>query len=118
MKFRFGYDDSLDVVGVHGACGLAGTLLVGVFATKAVNGAITHEGLVTGAGTYLLGVQALALLVTIAWAFTGTWLIAQLVQRTIGLRVTEEVEVQGLDTAIHAESAYDFASMRAGQAGF
>src|SRR4051812_9583280 len=118
MKFRFGYDDSLDVVGVHGACGFAGTLLVGVFATKAVNGAITHEGLVTGAGTYLLGVQALALLVTIGWAFVGTWLIAQLVQKTIGLRVSEDVEVQGLDTAIHAESAYDFASMRAGQAGY
>ena len=117
-KFRFGYDDSLDVVGVHGACGLAGTLLVGVFATKAVNGGIKYEGLVTGGGGHLLGVQALALLVTIAWAFTGTWLIAQLVQRTIGLRVTHEVEIQGLDTAIHAESAYDFASMRAGQAGF
>jgi ammonium transporter, Amt family len=118
VKFRFGYDDSLDVVGVHGACGLIGTLLVGVFATKAVNGGITHEGLVTGASPYLLGVQALALLVTIAWAFIGTWLIAQLVQRTIGLRVSDEVEVQGLDTAIHAESAYDFASMRAGQAGY
>jgi len=118
MKFRFGYDDSLDVVGVHGACGFAGTLLVGVFATKAVNSGIAHEGLVTGAGLHLLGVQALALLVTIAWAFAGTWVIAQLVQRTIGLRVSDEVEVQGLDTAIHAESAYDFASMRAGQAGF
>jgi ammonium transporter, Amt family len=118
VKFRFGYDDSLDVVGVHGACGLAGTLLVGVFATKAVNGGITHEGLVTGAGGYLLGVQALALLVTIGWAFVGTWLIAKLVQRTIGLRVTDAVEIQGLDTAIHAESAYDFASMRAGQSGY
>jgi len=118
VKFRFGYDDSLDVVGVHGACGLAGTLLVGAFATKAVNAHIAHEGFVTGGGGYLLGVQALALLVTIAWAFSGTWLLSQLVQRTIGLRVSNEVEVQGLDTAIHAESAYDFASMRAGQAGF
>jgi ammonium transporter, Amt family len=89
-----------------------------VFATKAVNGGITHEGLVTGAGGYLLGVQALALLVTIGWAFVGTWLIAKLVQRTIGLRVTDAVEIQGLDTAIHAESAYDFASMRAGQSGY
>jgi Amt family ammonium transporter len=118
MKFRLGYDDSLDVVGVHGACGFVGTLLVGVFATKSVNDAIGHEGLVTGAGFYLLGVQALALLVTIVWAFAGTWLIAQLVQRTVGLRVSDDVEVQGLDTAIHAESAYDFASMRAGQAGY
>src|SRR4051812_23978310 len=62
-KFRFGYDDSLDVVGVHGACGVVGTLLIGVFATKAVNGAVTHEGLVSGGGLHLLGVQALAVAV-------------------------------------------------------
>src|SRR4051794_827883 len=117
-KFRFGYDDSLDVVGVHGACGLIGTLLVGVFATKAVNGAITHEGLVTGAGPYLLGVQALALVATIAWAFAGTWVVAQVVQRTVGLRVSESAEIEGLDTAIHAESAYNFGNVRAGHAGY
>ncbi len=118
MKFRLGYDDSLDVVGVHGAAGLVGTLLVGVFATRAVNGGIAHEGLVTGAGPHLLGVQALAVLVTIGWAFSLTWLVAKLVQRTIGLRVADAVEVEGLDTAIHAESAYDFGNVRAGRAGY
>src|SRR3954470_2927204 len=117
-KFRFGYDDSLDVVGVHGACGFLGTLLIGVFATKAVNGAIAHEGFVTGAGSYLLGVQALALAATIAWAFAGTWVVAQVVQRTVGLRVSESAEIEGLDTAIHAESAYDFGNVRAGHSGY
>src|SRR3954452_8671896 len=116
-KFRFGYDDSLDVVGVHGACGLVGTLLIGVFATKAVNGGIRYEGLVTGAGPHLLGVQALALPVTIAWAFAVTWVVGQLVQRTVGLRVTEAVEIEGLDTAVHGESAYDFGNVRAGRVG-
>jgi Amt family ammonium transporter len=117
-KFRLGYDDSLDVVGVHGACGIVGTLLIGVFATSAVNGGITHEGLVTGAGFHLLGVQALAVLVTIGWAFTVTWIVAQLVHRTVGLRVTDAVEIEGLDTAIHGESAYDFGNVRAGRAGY
>jgi len=102
VKFRFRYDDSLDVVGVHGACGVVGTLLVGVLAMH-------------GAGGVLLGEQALAVVVTIGWAFTLTYAVAFFVQRTVGLRVTPEVEVEGLDTAIHAESAYDFGNVRAGR---
>ncbi|MGN6472200.1 MAG: ammonium transporter [Mycobacteriales bacterium] len=115
-KFRGGYDDSLDVVGVHGAAGVVGTLLVGVFATRAVNPAIRYEGLVNGGG-HLLGVQALAVLVTIVWAFTMTWIIATIVQRTIGLRAPESAEIEGLDTALHAESAYDFGNTRAARLG-
>jgi Amt family ammonium transporter len=106
-KFRFRYDDSLDVVGVHGACGVVGTLSIGVLAQ--------HSSTGHGAGLHLLGTQALAVLVTIGWAFTVTWLVAQLVERTVGLRVSPEVEVEGLDTAIHAESAYDFGNVRAGR---
>src|SRR5947209_1014005 len=118
LKFRFRYDDSLDVVGVHGAGGVVGTLLVGVFATQHVNSAIGARGLFAGGGAGLLGEQALAVAVTIAWAFAATWLVAQAVQRVIGLRVPEAVEVEGLDTAIHAESAYDFGNVRAGRAGY
>jgi Amt family ammonium transporter len=117
VKFRFRYDDSLDVVGVHGACGVAGTLLVGLFASHQVNSAISRRGLFSGGGVHLLGEQALAVVVTIAWAFTATWLIAQAVQRTVGLRVGDAVEVEGLDTAIHGESAYDFGNVRAGRIG-
>ncbi|HVT20185.1 MAG TPA: ammonium transporter [Mycobacteriales bacterium] len=112
FKFRGGYDDSLDVVGVHGAAGIVGTLLVGVFATKAVNPSITYDGLIHG-HAHLLGVQALAVIVTIAWAFTVTYIIATVVQRTIGLRVDDAHELEGLDTALHAESAYDFGNARA-----
>ncbi len=115
-KFRGGYDDSLDVVGVHGAAGVVGTLLVGVFATKAVNPGIRYEGLINGGG-HLIGVQALAIVVTIVWAFTMTWVIATLVQRTIGLRAAESAEIEGLDTALHAESAYDFGNTRATRLG-
>jgi Amt family ammonium transporter len=104
VKFRFRYDDSLDVVGVHGACGVVGTLLLGVLAMH-------------GAGGHLLAEQALAVVCTIGWAFALTYVVATVVQRTVGLRVAEEVEVEGLDTAIHAESAYDFGNVRAGRMG-
>jgi Amt family ammonium transporter len=104
VKYRFRYDDSLDVVGVHGACGVVGTLLLGVVAMH-------------GAGGHLLGEQALAVVVTIAWAFGLTYVVAQLVERTVGLRVSPDVEIEGLDTAIHAESAYDFGNVRAGRIG-
>ena len=117
LKHRGGYDDSLDVVGVHGAAGLIGTLLVGVFATTSVNDGIMYDGLIHGHSLHLLGVQLLAVVVTIGWAFTMTWLIATAVQRTVGLRVTDAHELEGLDTALHAESAYDFANVRATRIG-
>jgi Amt family ammonium transporter len=117
LKFRAGYDDALDVVGVHGACGLVGTLLVGVFASRSVNNNIRYRGIVDGGGLHLLGVEALAVVITIGWAFCVTWLVATVVQRTIGLRVSDADELEGLDTALHAESAYDFGSMRSGRLG-
>jgi Amt family ammonium transporter len=104
VKFRFRYDDSLDVVGVHGAAGVVGTLVLGLLAMH-------------GAGAHLLGEQALAVAVTIGWAFTLTYVVARVVDRTVGLRVSPEVEVEGLDTAVHAESAYDFGNVRAGRIG-
>jgi Amt family ammonium transporter len=105
LKFRLGYDDSLDVVAVHGIGGVVGTLALGVFATRTVN--VAGHGLIDGGGFTLLGKQALGALVAASFAFAGTWLVAQAVQRTIGLRVAPEVELQGLDMAIHAETAYE-----------
>jgi Amt family ammonium transporter len=105
LKFRHGYDDSLDVVGVHGICGVVGTVAVGLFATRTVNP--VGRGLFDGGGLHLLGVQAMAVGVAIVWAFTLTAAIAWLVEKTIGLRVSSEDELQGLDRAIHAETAYE-----------
>jgi Amt family ammonium transporter len=105
LKFRFGYDDSLDVAGVHGVGGMVGTLLIGLLATATVTG--DANGLLFGGGLGLLGRQALAALAVAAWAFGVTWLVATIVDRTIGLRVHRAAELAGLDLTVHGESAYD-----------
>jgi ammonium transporter, Amt family len=108
LKFRFGYDDSLDVVGVHMVGGIVGALLTGVFADAAIN-EFGADGLALGGGLTLLGKQALAIVVTLGFAFGVTTLIAKLVDATIGLRVSEEEEMAGLDLSQHAEAGYAFA---------
>jgi Amt family ammonium transporter len=106
LKYRFGFDDSLDVVAVHGMGGVTGLLATGLLATTAVNAAGAN-GLFYGGGFAQLGRQALALLVTVGYSFVLTLLLALLVQKTIGLRATREAELSGLDEYEHAESAYD-----------
>jgi Amt family ammonium transporter len=108
LKFRFGYDDSLDVVGVHLAGGIVGALLTGVFADVAINSA-GADGLLTGGGAALLGKQVVAIAATLGFSFAGSIVLLKLVAATIGLRVTEEQEVSGLDLTQHAESGYAFA---------
>ncbi len=105
VKFRWKYDDSLDVFGVHGIGGVVGMVLLGLFAAKSVNAAGAN-GLFSGGGFHLLGLQLLATLASAAWAFGISWLIAQAVHRTVGMRVAPAAEFEGLDTAEHAERAY------------
>ena len=103
-KARLGYDDSLDVVGIHGLGGLLGTLMVGLFATKAVNAAGV-DGLFYGNAAQL-GVQALGAGVVLAYALVLSWGLLKLVDKSMGLRLTPEAESQGLDQAEHTETAY------------
>lgn len=104
-KFRLGFDDSLDVVGVHLVGGVIGTLLIGFFATEAApNG---RSGLFYGGGFELLGVQSIATVAVLAYSFVVTWLIAKLLQKTIGLRISEEHEITGIDEHHHSERAYE-----------
>ncbi|MCY3023809.1 MAG: ammonium transporter [Planctomycetota bacterium] len=105
VKSRFGYDDSLDAFGVHGVGGVTGALLTGVFATTAVNAAGTN-GLLHGNPGQMLN-QAIAAGVTIALSAIGSYLILKLVDATVGLRVDQEDEIQGLDLTQHGEVAYN-----------
>ena len=116
LKTRLGYDDSLDVVGVHGVGGTWGALATGLFASKAINDA-GGNGLFFGNPGQLL-VQALSVLVTIVFAFAGSLLLLKIVDAVIGLRVHEEDEVLGLDLSQHDESAYTLGLVgSAGSAG-
>jgi Amt family ammonium transporter len=112
LKYRLGYDDSLDVVGVHLVGGVVGMLFLGLAASHSANPAVGHEGLLYGGGLWLLGRQATAVLAAAAWAFGISFLLALGVKRVLGLRVSEEDEHTGLDQALHAESAYDLGSVR------
>jgi Amt family ammonium transporter len=110
IKFRFRYDDSLDVLGVHGVGGLVGMVLLGLLATKSVNSAGAN-GLFTGGGFHFFGVELLAALVVMVFSFSATWVIAKVIDMTFGLRVTPEEEFTGLDLSQHAESAYSMGGM-------
>jgi len=108
LKFRFRYDDSLDVVAVHYIGGVIGTLFIGLFAAAAVNPAVAHQGLVFGGGFTQLARQGVGVLAATAFAFTATYAIAWALRATIGLRVEPDEESEGLDSSQHAETAYEF----------
>jgi Amt family ammonium transporter len=107
LKSRFGFDDALDVVGVHGVGGTTGAILTGVFASLAVNSAGAN-GLLYGGGFALLGKQLIGVGATIAFSLLASLIILKLIDLTIGLRVDAESEATGLDVAEHAETGYEF----------
>jgi Amt family ammonium transporter len=115
FKHRAGYDDALDVVGVHLVGGLAGTLMIGLVASDTSTGSADLRGLLYGGGVELLGKQAIAAGAVMAYSFVLTYLIALVIKATIGLRISEDDEVTGIDTTNHAESAYEWAGL--GSAG-
>ena len=107
LKFRFGFDDSLDVVGVHLFGGLVGTLMVGLVATKEAPAAV--DGLFYGGGAEQLWRQAVGAFAVLGYTAVVTAILALLVKYTVGLRLDREAEAGGIDEAEHAETAYDFA---------
>ena len=105
MKSRLGYDDSLDVVGIHGVGGVVGTLLLGIFASKAVNpGGV--DGLLAGSSAQLIS-QIIGVVVVGVYAFVVSWILVKILHATMGMRLIEENEVQGIDYTEHAEAAYN-----------
>lgn len=102
LKSKLGYDDALDVFGVHGLSGVWGALATGIFASPAIGGA---AGLVFGNPSQVT-VQLISILATAAYAALITWILAKAIDSTIGLRVDERTEVDGLDSHLHEESGY------------
>ena len=113
IKNALGFDDALDVVGVHLVGGLWGTLAIGLLATKTSNG-IGVDGLFYGGDASQLGKQAVAAFAVMGYSFVGTLIIALLIKVTIGLRVSEEAEITGIDQAEHAETAYEWGAVSTG----
>jgi len=109
LKFRFGYDDSLDVVGVHLVGGLVGTIIIGFLATADAPAGV--DGLFYGGGLDQLWRQVVGALAVLSFSFVLTLVIGIVIQKTMGFRLSEEDEVTGIDTVEHAESAYDFSSL-------
>ena len=105
LKSRFKFDDSLDVVGIHGVGGVVGTLLLGVFASKAVNPSGV-DGLLAGNSSQLL-IQCLGVGVVCGYAFVVSWILLKGLDKIMGLRISEEAETQGLDYTEHSETAYN-----------
>jgi Amt family ammonium transporter len=111
LKYRLGYDDALDVVGVHLVGGVLGALLIGLVGTKTVGGL---NGLFYGGGWHLMKLQALTVLCAVGYSFVASFILAKVIDLVIGLRVTPEDELAGLDTTQHAETAYDMGAVHAG----
>ncbi len=109
LKFRAGYDDSLDVVGVHMVGGLVGSLLIGFFARPGFFGGDFEAGLFHGGDAGLLVEQLIANVVTMVFAFVVTYLIMKVLDLTIGVRADADAETAGLDLSQHAETAYRLA---------
>ena len=109
LKNKFKFDDALDVVGVHLVGGVLGALLIGLFATKMTNSAGAN-GVFYKGGWTLMGHQAVAVAAVVAYSFVATYILAQILDKTIGLRVNEEAEATGLDLSQHGETAYDTTS--------
>ncbi|WP_433713072.1 ammonium transporter [Nocardia sp. CA-084685] len=103
-KFKAGYDDSLDVVGVHFVGGIVGTLLIGLLANQVMTGGV--EGLFYGGGLAQFGKQLVGVLVVAVYAFAISFALGKTIDRFLGFRVSKEDEIAGIDSVLHAETAY------------
>ncbi|HEX2772732.1 MAG TPA: ammonium transporter [Micromonosporaceae bacterium] len=118
VKHRLRYDDSLDVVGVHFVGGWIGSLWIGLFGTSSVSSLVASDGLFVGGDFALLGRQALGALIVSGYSFAVALVLGLVIHRTIGLRVSADAEVDGIDVAEHAESAYDYSPATGGGGAF
>ena len=122
VKYKLGFDDSLDVVAVHFTGGWIGSLWIGLCATTAANPNLTGslgaaKGLFYGGGLTQFGRQAAASGIVTVFSFAVAFILGTVIEKTIGFRVKPDVEVDGIDLAEHAEGAYDFSPATSSGAG-
>ncbi|MFI1155268.1 ammonium transporter [Streptomyces sioyaensis] len=115
LKYKLGYDDSLDVIGVHLVGGVVGSLLIGFFATGGVQS--KAKGLFYGGGFEQLGKQTVGVVCVLLYSLVVSYVLAKVIDLVMGFRVTEDEEVAGIDQAAHAETAYDFTGAGGGTVG-
>lgn len=106
VKNHLGWDDALDVWGVHGIGGVLGTICLGIFAEEAINAVAVNGGLLSGNISFFV-IQVLAVVVAVTWAFAFTFAMLYVIDRFTPIRVAEDVEINGLDAGIHGEAAYE-----------
>ncbi|KPC67175.1 ammonium transporter [Streptomyces chattanoogensis] len=106
LKYKFGYDDSLDVIGVHLVGGITGSLLIGLFATGGVQS--EAKGLFYGGGFDQLGKQAIGVVSVLLYSLVVSFVLAKVIDLVMGFRIEADDEIAGIDQAAHAETAYDF----------
>jgi Amt family ammonium transporter len=111
LKYRMGMDDSLDVIGVHLVSGVVGTVALGFIAIPSGESA---GGLLYGGGLALLGTQVIATVVSVIYCSVVTLVIALVIRAFVGLRITAEAEIEGIDITEHAESGYNLAGDASG----
>ena len=105
LKTKFNFDDSLDVIAVHLVGGIMGALMLGLFADTSIN-SLGFDGVIFGGGSELLVNQVIAIVATFAFSFIVTYVVSRVLDKTMGLRVSSEDELVGLDQSQHAEAAY------------
>ena len=116
LKYKLGFDDSLDVVGVHFVGGAFGAISLGFLAAyPLLHG--QRKGLFYGGGIEQLGVQALGPVAVGLYSFTVAWILGKIIDKTMGFRISEEDELAGIDIAEHAETAYEFSGISQVHAG-
>jgi len=115
LKFRFGFDDSLDVVGVHLVGGLTGTLAIGFLASASAPAGV--DGLFYGGGVDQLWRQAVGAFAVLAFSFIATYVIGLALHKALGFRIDQDAEVAGIDLQEHAETSYDLGSLGGGRIG-
>ncbi|GAB7050615.1 ammonium transporter [Catenuloplanes indicus] len=118
LKYKLGFDDSLDVVGVHMVGGLIGALSIGLIATQKFYGEAGPQGLFYGGGVEQLGKQAAGAFAVLAYSLIISVILGFAIDKTIGMTVSSEAETEGVDQVEHAESAYDFSAPTGGGGAF